>query len=268
MQTSTDKQEMNFKKTTVYFTLTLLLCGHYCFGQTSSCEEVGKDLTKIYNKISPFYYGDNDSLSFYSDLFSTKLTNYIKSNPATLDCEFKSLTDSGTCSIVTSADGSFRIYSWDTWLGGTMRNYKNLFQFKSEGKVRTLTFDYGEGDMGTFFTDVFSLKANGKIYFLGVSGGSESTKIAYEIIRAYSISDSIIDDSVKLIKTASGLKNSILIEYDFFSVVDRPDRPIKLIKYDADKKIIYIPVVWENGKVTNKYIRYQFTGQYFEKLTN
>lgn len=258
---------MNFKLTGFCLTLMLSLLGQVSFGQANSCEEVGKDLTKLYNKILPFYYGDSDSLIYYSDLFSSKLTNYIKNNPSSIDCKFKPLTDSKTISIVTSADNSFRIYSWDTWLGGTMQNYKNLFQFKSDGKVHTLTFDYGEGDMGTYFTDIFSLKANGKIYFLGVSGGSESSKYAYEVIRAYSINDSTIDDSVKLIKTASGLHNSIFIEYDFFSVADRPERPLKLIKYDADKKIIYIPIVWEHGKVTNKFIRYQFTGQYFEKFS-
>lgn len=258
---------MNYKLIRICLTLILSLVGQFSYGQTNSCEKVGKDLTKLYKKIFPFYYGDYDSLSFYSHLFSTKLTAYIKNNPSTIDCKFKSLTDSNTCSIVTSADNSFRIYSWDTWTGGTMHNYKNLFQFKSEGIVRTLTFDYGEADMGTYFTDVFSLKANGKIYYLGVGGGSESSKYAYEVIRAYSITDSTIDNSVKLIKTESGLQNSILVEYDFFSVVDRPDRPIKLIKYDADKKTIYIPIVWENGKVTNKFIRYQFTGQYFEKLS-
>ncbi len=258
---------MNFKLTGFCLTLVLSLLVQVSFGQTNSCEEVCKDLTKLYNKILPFYYGDSDSLSYYSGLFSSKLTNYIKNNPSSIDCKFKSLTDSKTFSIVTSADNSFRIYSWDTWLGGTMQNYKNLFQFKSDGKVRALTFDYGEGDMGTYYTEIFSLKANGKIYFLGVSGGSESSKYAYEVIRAYSINDSTLDDSVKLIKTASGLQNSIFIEYDFFSVADRPERPLKLIKYDADKKIIYIPIVWENGKVTNKFIRYQFTGQYFEKLS-
>lgn len=258
---------MNHKLTRLYLILILSLVGQLSYGQTNSCEEVGKDLSRLYNKIFPFYYGDSDSLSFYSDQFSAKLTDYIKNNPSTIDCKFKSLTDSNTCSIVTTVDNSFRIYSWDTWQGGSMHNYKNLFQFKSEGKIRTVTFDYDEGDMGTYFTDVFSLKANGKTYFLGVSGGSESSKYAYEVIRAYCITDSTINDSVKLIKTASGLQNSILIEYDFFSVVDRPERPIKLIKYDVDKKIIYIPIVWENGKVTNKFIRYQFTGQYFEKLS-
>ena len=147
-----------------------------------------------------------------------------------------------------------------------MHEYKNLYQFKTGDKVYTIDLDHEEGDMGTNFTDIFSLEANNKIYFLTISGGSESTKDAYQIVKSYSISDSTINDSIPLIKTESGLQNSILIEYDFFSVVDRPERPIKLIKYDADKKIIYIPVVLENGKVTDRFILYQFTGQYFEKI--
>lgn len=259
---------MNFKKIIFCFSITILLLGQSSFGQMRSCDKVEQELITIYKKIFPFYYSDQDSLSFYSDLFSNKFTDHIKSNPSTLNCHFKSLIDSNVCSIVTSSDGSFRIYSWDTWLGGTMHDYKNLFQFKSNGKVQTLTFDYGEGDMGTYFTDVFSLQANGKMYFLGLSGGSESTKYAYELIRVFSTTDNTIDDSVKLIKTKEGLQNSILIEYDIFSLVDKPERPRTLIKYDPEKKMIYIPIIWENGKVTQKFIRYQFTGQYFEKLKN
>jgi hypothetical protein len=75
-----------------------------------------------------------------------------------------------------------------------------------------------------------------------------------------------LNDTTKLIKTQKGLINEINVAYDVFSVVDRPERPIKLIKYDSDKKTIYIPVVYENGKVTNKFIVYQFNGQYFEHV--
>ena len=256
---------MNIKHTTLFLTLTLFFVGQVCFGQTNSCDKVDKELTNIYSKIFPFYYGDQDSLNYYSDLFASTLTNFIKNNPATLDCKFKSLTDSNACGIVTTSNGLFRIYSWDTWQGGTMHRYKNLFQFKSGDKVYTTDFDYGEGDMGTYFTNVFSLNANGKNYLLAVSGGSESTKDAYEIIRAYSISGSTLNDTIKLIKTKSGLQNSINIEYDFFSVVDRPQRPIRLIKYDTNNKKIYIPIVLENGKVTDRFITYEFTGQYFER---
>lgn len=32
------------------------------------------------------------------------------------------------------------------------------------------------------------------------------------------------------------------------------------------KQIIYIPAVYADGTVTGRFIQYQFTGQYFEKV--
>lgn len=101
---------------------------------------------------------------------------------------------------------------------------------------------------------------------MAIAGGGESTRDAYEFIKVYSISGDSLKDNIPLIKTSSGLKNLISFEYDVFSVIDRPERPISLIKYDSDKKIIYIPIVLENGKVTDRFILCQFTGQFFEKI--
>lgn len=240
--------------------------GQFCFGQTSSFEKTEKELTNIYSKIFPFYYGNYDSLEYYSNLFSDKLIDFIKNNPSTIDYSFKSFADSNVCRIVTTSDSLFRIYSWDTWQGGTMHDYKNLYQFKSGGKVYTTEFDYGEGDMGTYFTGLYTLKENNKTYFLATSMGSESSKYYYEAIRVYSILNDILSDSIQLIKTSSGLNNSIVIEYDVSSVLKRPERPIRLIKYDNEKRIIYIPIVTEDSMVTDRYILYQFTGQYFEEI--
>jgi hypothetical protein len=257
---------MIIRKTFFLLALTLFFVKPNSYGQTNSFDKVDGELATLYSKIFPFYYGDHDSLNYYSELFSTRLASFIKKNTKTLNYKFKSLTDSNACNIVTSTDGLFRIYSWDTWLGGTMHDFKNIFQFKSGNKVHSKNLYSNEDDFGSNFTDIFTLKTNGKTYYLAVSGGSESTKDAYETISAYTISNDTLNDKVKLIKTPSGLNNSILFEYDFFSVVDRRERPIRLIKYDTDKKIIYIPIVLENGKVTNRYIYYQFNGQYFEKV--
>ena len=253
------------RKTFFLLTLTLFIVRPNSFGQANSFDKADKDLTSLYSKIFPFYYGNNDSLNYYSELFSTRLSTFIKNNPATLNYKFKSLTDSNACHIVTSGDGLLRIYSWDTWLGGTMHNFNNIFQFKSSNKIHSTDLKKNEGDFGTYFTDIFALKTNLKTYYLAVSGGSESTKDAYETISVYAISNDTLNDKIKLIKTQSGLNNSISFEYDFFSVVDRPERPIRLIKYDSANKIIYIPLVLENGRVTDKYILYQFTGHLFER---
>jgi hypothetical protein len=199
-------------------------------------------------------------------MFTDKMIAYVKTNPESLGCKFKMLSDSNDCHIVTTEDGLFRIYSWDTWQGGSMHEFKNIFQFKYGKNVYVDSRDEVEMDFGSYFTQVNTLAVNNVNYFIAVGGGSESTKDYYEFIKVYSASADGLNDSVPLIKTASGLKNEISFEYDFFSVVDRPERPVQLITYDADKKIIYIPVVLENGKVTNRFIVYQFTGQYFEKV--
>jgi hypothetical protein len=47
-------------------------------------------------------------------------------------------------------------------------------------------------------------------------------------------------------------------------VVNHPERPLRLIKYDSSKKILSIPVVDDNEKVTNRYLLYQFNGKYFQ----
>jgi len=251
-------------KAIIPLTLFLFCITPNSYGQTNSFDKADKELTSLYSKIFSFYYGDPDSLNHYSELFTKRFRAFIKNNPTTLSYKFKSVTDSNVCSIVTSSDGYFRIYSWDTWLGGTMHDFNNTFQFKSGDKVHLMNLNNDE--YGSCLTDIFTLKANGKTYYLAVSGGSESTKDAYETISVYSISKDTLNSNVRLIKTKSGLTNSISFEYDFFNVVDRPERPISLIWFDPDKRIIYIPIVLENGKVTDRYIAYQFNGQFFEKV--
>jgi hypothetical protein len=260
------RQDMIIRKTLFLFTLTLLLVTANSYGQTNPFDKVDKDLTSLYSKTFSFYYSNNDSLNYYSDLFTTTFMDFIKNNPATLNYKFKSLTDSNACHIVTSPDGLLRIYSWDTWTGGTMNDLKNIFQFKSGNKIHSTDYRRNEDYFATYYTAIFALEASLKTYYLTVSGGSESTKDAFEILRVYTISNDTLNDKVKLIKTTSGLNNSIRFEYDFFSVVDRPERPIRLMRYDTDKKTIYIPIVLENGKVTDRYILYRFNGKYFEKI--
>lgn len=247
-------------------TLTILFVASNLPAQTNSFKDIESDLVQTSSKIFPFYYGDSDSLEYYSNLFTSKLTDFISKNPSTLTYPFQMLVDSNACDIVTSSDGLFRIYSWDTWIGGTMHIYKNIYQFKSGDKVFSTDLGYGDDDIGAYITDIFNLQATDKTYYLAVSGGSLSSKDKYQSIRVYSVDNNSLNDTVAIIKTPKGLDYSISFEYDFFSVVDRPERPLRLIKYDADKKIIYIPIVLEDGKVTNRFILYQFTGQYFEHI--
>jgi len=235
-----------------------------CYGQTNYCDKTDKELNKLYLKIAPFYSQDQDSLIYYSDLFTSRLTKHIKDNSPSIECSFSSLSQN-IDNIITTSDGAFRIYSWDTWTGGTMTHYNNIFQFKSEEKVYTIDYNSEERNMGTNYTDVFSLKIKAEKYFLVIGRGNTSKKYSYEFINIYSITGNKLDDNNPIIKTINGLTNSINLEYDFFSVRNRIERPIRLIKYDNVKKTIYVPIILDSGKVTDKFIIYQLKGKYFEK---
>lgn len=251
------------QKIIILLLLSSICLGKNCLAQSDSCDSYERELTKLYLKIQPFYYDDQDSLIYYSDLFSSRLISVIKSNPSALQCDFKSFRDS-VGSVVTTNDGRFRIYSWNTWTGGTMNAYKNLFQYKSGDKVYAKSFDYGAGDMGAFFSKAYSFRIDSLTYILALAGGTESSRYSYEFATIYSISDSILDDNVPLIATSTGVKSSVSIEFDNSSLENLPAGERHLIKFDEARKILYIPII-EDEMVTKKMDRYKFKGHYFMK---
>lgn len=127
-----------------------------------------------------------------------------------------------------------------------------------------------EGDAGAFVSDIFDVDTkNGKVYLARLSSISSNVD-AYQSINLFKIEGNSLNDKIKLIKIKSGLTNTLGFGYDFFSVVDRKERPIKLIFYDKATKTIKIPVVivdkdFRSGKVTGKFINYKFDGTYFLK---
>ena len=70
---------------------------------------------------------------------------------------------------------------------------------------------------------------------------------------------------MKIIKTKTGLHSQINYGYDL-SKTD--EKVTSEIHFDAGTQSIYVPIVLEQGKLTNKYIIYKFTGQYFERVKN
>ena len=203
---------------------------------------------------------NEDSLKYYSDKFGNEFKRLIKTNATTLTYPFKKLTK--YCDIITSTDGNFRVYSWDTWLGGTMHFFNQIYQYKDNGKVFTKIPEYEEGEASSFFSKIYTVGINNKAYYLTIYNGIYSNKEARQSISIFTIDDDQLD-TVKLFRTKTKSLNSIDVSFDFFSVVDRPERPLELITYDKKQKIIYIPLVNENGQVTQKNIQYQLKDGYF-----
>ncbi len=178
--------------------------------------------------------------------------------------------------ITTSRDRKLRAYSWDTNEGGTMHDYVTVFQFQgANGKANVWSESYSQ-DMedrgaGTFVTQIFQTDMTHQPIYLVVDTFIGSTSLSAQGIQAFRIKGNKLDREVKVIKTDEGITDSIRFEYDFFSVVDHPERPIKLFYFDEAKRSFRFPVVIEDaktpqGRVTNRFITYHFNGKYFVKV--
>lgn len=217
--------------------------------------------TPLSDLINPY-----DSITKANKTFLSHLLQYTSQNTSSITASFDSLQNEGL-SIATSPDNLFRIYSWNSRTGGTMHIFYSIFQYKNNGKVYSLKPPYvgEEGDAGSFYSAVYSVTGNNKTYYLGISNAILSAKDSYQSVKAFTIEKNKLNDTVRIIKTKTGIRNELGFEFDFFSVADHTERPVKLIFYDDKNKALKIPVVTEAGKVTNKFITYCFTGKHFEK---
>ena len=233
------------------------------------------DLLKSFKKIDycrDKEYNDTtgtwvDSLEKSNNVFAKKLQAYVTKYPATITYPFGSLAKENL-DISTSADGLFRIYSWDTWTGGTMHFFENVMQYKSGATVKAIIdTPKGDGDNRPNYNKMYTFKMNGKAYYISAFLYIGSSKDVAEGVHIFTIENGKLTDA-KLIKTHSGLHSELSYGYDFGSVVniDYDKRP--RTRFDSATNIIYLPLVDGNNQMTNQFIQYKFTGQYFERVKN
>lgn len=257
-----------------YILTLLLLCSFPAiFGQ--DIKQIDKQLRAAMHKINywAFYEGDNDkispsdSLDKANDRFE-QLFLRATTNPSTLNYDFKALQDSGL-RIATSEDGLFRIYSWDTWTGGTMHFFRNVFQYKAGNKViskSNRTSKKEESEAGSLYNEINDIASGNKQYYLAHKVSVYGSAYTYQAIQVFSIDNEKLNDTAKLIKTKTGIRNQLGYEVDRTSSANSDDNiPDYEIHYDKATKTISIPLIQASGKVTKQRILYRFTGKYFEK---
>jgi len=240
------------------------------FGQTP--QQIEADLLKSFKMIR--YWDERirdttinagDSLDNANNAFGEKLKLYTEKYLSTINYPFNSLKKQ-YLDICSSADGLFRIYSWDTGGGGTMREFENVMQYKT-GNIAKSELLVNSQDLGVpFYSNLYTFKTGDKTYYLGVFGFIESSRYAGAGIKVFAIENNKLNMNVKLLKTRSGLKNEISYEYDFGSIAYTPIEKRPAITFDTATQTIRIPIVTQKGNVTKKTITYKFTGQYFEKV--
>lgn len=252
--------------------LVILLFTMVGLSSAQSLQEIEIELVTGAEEIDKWSgYGsqyDFDKLVAANKTFSESLSKYAKRKDV-LSYAFPKLKE--LVSISTSSDQKFRVYSWDSNLGGTMHDHHELFQFVGDdGKVYVEADERNEDGASAFTYDVFDLPIRGGTIYLVCTTFIASTMDHYQGIKLLKIAGGKTQ-SAKLIKTTQGLTDNIGFEYNFFSVADRKERPIKLFTYDSKARAFKFPVVIESekfvlGEVTDRFITYKFNGKNFVKV--
>jgi hypothetical protein len=245
-------------------------------GQT--LQEIDKDLTSAFAKIDYWYaynsehntFDRYDSLEKANTDFEKMLLKYTASNPKTISSAFQKLSSIGLI-IRTSEDGLFRIYSWNTNTGGTMRFYRTVFQYKNKKGTYSMPSIYNSIDLqdpGCFYRQINKVISGKKTFYITQSTSVGSSALTYHTVKIFSIEYGL-NDTAKLIKTKTGIRNELGYEMDFSSSANKNTTRTDInysTEYDPAKKIITIPLIEEDGKLTTRKIRYRFNGKYFVKM--
>ncbi|WP_243348640.1 hypothetical protein [Parabacteroides sp. FAFU027] len=251
----------------------LVFCSFTIYGQ--NLKVVENELLKHLTKISYWAHftgnakiSAEDSLDNENEIFYDKLLNYTSKIPSTLAYDFSELKKAHLI-ITTSSDKKFRIYSWDTELGGTMKDYESICQYQGDKKVcsKSLNENRQEGDIGCWYSEIFTLETGSKKVYIAYGNAEYSSSGCMQGVQLFSIDNEKLNDKVRLIKTKTGIRNKLYFEFDFFSVANRKERPVKLIYFDENTKTLKIPVVTNKLKVTNQFITYKYNGQFFERVS-
>ena len=115
--------------------LLIVLFSVQLFAQNNAAIE--KDLFNHFKKTQLNFYEDKvnyDQISSENDLFISKLINYLKSEPSSIESHFDLLAKDNF-KISSSPDGNFRIYNWSINLGGRANFYYNIIQYRYKDKI-------------------------------------------------------------------------------------------------------------------------------------
>lgn len=226
------------------------------------CENIQdkNDLATLENNLIKAYNKMQEDPELSSNFAST-FYQIIQSNPKSLEYPFKKLQKETGIYIATSSDKKLRIYSWDNNQGGSMRFFDQIVQFNDNEKINS-TLKIAEEDSQSFVSKIFSVTTNKKeTLYLTINNAIYSNKDASQSIFAYKITKNKLN-LTETFKTKKQSLSSIHCEFDFFSVVDRPERPVELIT--LKNNVLNIPLINEKGIVTHKNLVYKWNGTNFK----
>ena len=128
---------------------------------------------KIVAKLDSLYATD-DGFYIYR-MHNDELRTLVQNDPASFTYDFPLMQEKEYVSISTSDDGNLRLYHWNTGEGGTMIDWGNLCQFRSNGEIYVYEcgiteIEYTENDefiIGCAVLGLYTVQSDmGETYYL------------------------------------------------------------------------------------------------------
>lgn len=239
---------------------------------------ISKEIAHLLEKIRYHHIDDTTDGQFDSLLVANEnLADFIINTTQRVDMISMPLNDlkGSGINILTSDDKNFRIYCWNTETGGTMRFYNAIAQYRSSNGIKTAVLNRVDAkvsaedfDPGYWYNRLHTVTDNkGKAYYLPIYVGVYSSSDHLDGIKAFTIDNGQLNDSVKIFKTTKSSINSIEYAYNSYTYSykgydDKKDRDFYKIHMNDEKTKVYIPLISEE-KFTGRWLIYVFNGEQF-----
>ncbi len=211
--------------------------------------QLGKEF-EVLSRYTPFEFEKTEA---QNKKIIKLIFQILKKYPKSIQYMFKQLA---FVKISTSENKKIRIFSWDNMLSGTGRENINIFQFVDNNQNCVGQLDqYGSIDK------IYSISFGSKNVFLMISQQKLSNPIRGLFASALQInSNCTFTEKCKIFKTPKKTYNQIDVNYSIFENDNNA-------YINFTNNILYIPLVLENGKLTNKFLKYKLKegSFYFEK---
>lgn len=205
-----------------------------------------------------------DSLTHIND----ELYDYMLKVCSTMPQLLKAKLNIDEMAIVTSEDQKLRIYSWDTYMGGTMHYYNAIAQYATVTGSQAIDINHlpkkeENSEPGAVYNSVYTIKQkDGKTYYLLTYRGTFSNIVAGAGIKAVSIADDNLL-SVDVFQATNKTLNDINYNYDLSSNYNYDNGgEYYVIHLSKNNKKLYIPLV-DGDQMTGKWLVYVFNGYKF-----
>lgn len=213
--------------------------------------------------------------------YNSDLISFVIHEPRSISYPFTKLQKDSLVSIVTSADGNLRLYSWDTGMGASVTYWDNICQYRCDGKVYAYDGNiqnvgkyYEENnqntdDRGCSVLNISTLKSkNGTPVYLVLSETRMSDIMGYCELDAVKIEEGELRQAPIFVNgqgTSNSLTTDMIARVPAFRTKDGENWN-HLFCFDAKNAHLYVPEYGDS--VPETFYVYQFDGSMFLYLTH